>query len=141
MGKTVAVPLSSVLPMPGSMVTAVAEVVVQFKDEPWPSWMDVGDALRVITGGPSVTVIVVATVTVPPLPVAVNVYVVVTEGETTLESFNATVPIPWLMDTELVLPVVQLNVELWPWRMEAGEAVNVTTGRAGFTVTLTLAVR
>ena len=85
--------------------------------------------------------IVVATVTVPPLPVAVNVYVVVTEGETTLESFNATVPIPWLMDTELVLPVVQLNVELWPWRMEAGEAVNVTTGRAGFTVTLTLAVR
>lgn len=141
MGKTVAVPLSPVLPMPGSMVTVVAEIVVQFNDELWPSWMDVGDALKVITGGPAVTVIVAAAVIVPPLPVAVKVYVVVTEGEATLEPFNATVPIPWLMDTELALLVVQVNVELWPWRMESGEAAKVTTGRAGFTVTLTLAVR
>ena len=56
--------------------------------------MVVGDALKVITGGPVVTVTVAVAVTVPPLPVAVKVYVVVTEGETALEPFNATVPIP-----------------------------------------------
>lgn len=65
----------------------------------------------------------------------------VTDGETVLEPFKATVPIPWLMDTELALLVVQLKVELWPERMDAGETEKVMTGRAGFTVTLTLAVR
>lgn len=134
-------PLSPVLPMLGSIVTSVAEVVVQLNVELWPSWMDVGDALNVITGGPAVTVTVVAAVTVPPLPVAVRVNVVVTEGETTLEPLNATLPIFWSMDTELALLVVHFNVELSPWRMEADEAVKVTTGRAGFTVILTLAVR
>ncbi len=59
--------------MPGSMVTDVAKVVVQFNVEPWPSWMEVGDALNVITGGLAVTVTVVVAVAVPPLPVAVRV--------------------------------------------------------------------
>jgi hypothetical protein len=140
-GKTVAVPLSPVLPIPGSIITDVAEVVVQSSVEPWPCWIDVGNVLRVTTGGPAVTMTVVTAVTVPPFPEAVRVYVVVIEGETSLEPFNVTVPIPWLMYTELALLVVQLKVALWFWRMEDGEALNVTTGFLGFTVIFTLAVR
>ena len=55
------------------MVTDVAETVVQFRVEPCPAWMVVGDALNVIAGGPAFTMTVVVAVTVPPLPVTVMV--------------------------------------------------------------------
>jgi hypothetical protein len=112
LGKIVAEPASPVLPIPGTMVTDVAETVVQFRLEPWPAWMAVGDALNVITGGPMFTVTVVLAVTVPPLPVIVMVYVVVAVGETALVPFKATIPMPWLMEALVALPVVHTRVDV-----------------------------
>ena len=60
-------------------------------------------------GGGGVTVTVVEHVAVPPEPVTVIVYVVVTEGDTLLLPFNATLPIPWLILALVALDDVQVS--------------------------------
>jgi len=66
--------------------------------------------------------------------------VVVTIGVTVFDPFKETLPIPWFIETEVALLVVQLRVELWPCDRELGEALNVTTGSTGLTVTFAVAV-
>jgi hypothetical protein len=66
--------------------------------------------------------------------------VVVATGATVRDPFSETVPIPWLMDADVALAVVQLRIDDWPDRIESGLAEKVTVGRAALTVTVTLEV-
>ncbi len=61
-------------------------------------------------------------------------------GATVRDPFSATVPIPWLMDADVALAVVQLRVDDWPARIESGLAAKVTVGGAALTVTVALEV-
>jgi len=65
-------PARGCAPMPLSIVTDVAFVVVQVNVEDCPVVMEAGLAANVIAGG-SFTVTVTCFVTVPPAPVAVSV--------------------------------------------------------------------
>ena len=60
-------------------------------------------------------------------------------GETLVEPFNATDPMPWLKLTESALSDVHVSVEEPPFMIEAGSADILTVGRL-FTVTVTLSV-
>ena len=71
-GETLCVPLAATAPMPLSMVTVSAPVLVQFSVELPPETMEAGTADRVTVGN-GTTVIVTLSVTVPPAPVAVIV--------------------------------------------------------------------
>ena len=59
-----------------------------------------------------------------------------TVGDTLLELFTATVPMPWSMSAEVAFVVVQVSVEDSPEDMLDGMAEMATVG-SGFTVTVT----
>src|ERR1700722_6117975 len=112
------------------MLTEVAFVVVQLRRVGVPTGTLLGLALNATVGagvlpgvgtgvgvgtgpgvGPGTEVVTVTTVedlAVPPDPVAVNVYVVVTAGVTFCEPLAGNVPTP-LMVTEFALLVLQLS--------------------------------
>ena len=77
--------------------------------------------------GLAVTVTVALQVPFPPLPVAVMVYVVVTEGITDVvpTAVGVTVPIPLSMLTEVAFALVQVREEPVPNWIEGGEADSV----------------
>lgn len=96
-----------------------------------PAVIVVGEADSVAVGAAAAcTVTVVAEVTVPPLPVAVNVYWVVADGLTVIDPEAATVPTPLLMETVLALVVVHARVTELPAVTLAGVAVREATGAA-----------
>jgi len=72
-GWTIVEPDSACDPMPLSIVTVVALVVVQIRFELWPEAMALGEAEKEIVGAGVVTVTVAVLVVVPPVPVAVSV--------------------------------------------------------------------
>jgi hypothetical protein len=78
-------------------------------------------------------------VTEPYALVAVTIYVVVKLGDTLVNPFSATEPIPWLRLTESAPVEVQVNVEEDPTMIVTGSTVILTTGRL-FTVMVTLSV-
>lgn len=57
-----------------------------------------------------------------------------------MEPLVDTAPMPWSMEAEVALLVVQLRVEFCPASMVVGAALNVTVGGVTFTVTLAVAV-
>ena len=122
--------------------TLVAFVVVQLRVELLPATTLVGVAESVQVGafGTVTTVTVVVQVTVPPEPVAVRVYVVVCDGETTREPLRPTAPT--LVRLTLVAFVVfHESVDAPPWVIEVGLAESTQVGDGGgFTTTVVVQV-
>ena len=89
------------------------------------------------------TTTVAVQVTVPPAPVAVSRYAVVTLGETVVEpeAIGETTPMPLSIDADVASVVVQESVEEPPERIGVGEATSVQDGVFGFIVTVTVAVQ
>src|ERR1051326_5079506 len=121
------------------MTTLVAFEVDQLSVLNWPVVIEDGEAAKLIVGSGS-TVTAACRVIVPPLPLAVRVYVVVAEGDTKSDPFRGCAPRPLSMLTEVVFAVVQDSVEDWPLAMLVGEAVNVAEGPGWMTVTVTCRV-
>jgi hypothetical protein len=112
------------------METEVAFAVVHVNVAEAPAVIVVGDAERLAEGGAAAacTVTVAAEVTVPPLPVAVNVYCVVADGLTVIDPEAATVPMPLLIETVLAFVVVHVKVAELPAVTVAGVAESDATG-------------
>jgi hypothetical protein len=77
-----------------------------------------GDVIANVICG--VTVTVTESVVVPPGPVAVTVYVVVSIGETVVVRLSATLPIPGSISQESALVEVHVKVDDSPARMGCG---------------------
>jgi len=130
-GLTVVDPESATVPMPLSMETLVALVVLHVNVEELPTVMLVGAAVSFAVGGLACTVTVAAEVAVPFTLVAVNVYSVVDDGETGMDPEEATTPMPLLIVTVEAYAVVHDNVAELPGATVAGEAVRVAVGTTG----------
>lgn len=119
----------------------MAFVVLQVRSALFPETIEDGVAVNELMTGSCKTVTVTDDVTVPPAPVAVTVYVVVTEGETLRAPLVATGPIPLSIDADVAFDVLQVRSALPPTVIVEGVAVNeFTTGSRGKTVTDTVAV-
>jgi hypothetical protein len=81
--------------------------------------------------------------TVPPVPVAVPVYVVVVDGVTDFEppATGVTEPIELLIVKEVACVVVHESAAESPVVIEVGEAVRVHVGGGGVTVTVTVVLQ
>lgn len=111
------------------MVTDVAFCVAHVSTvEPPPGMVDGSAVNDVITGsgagGAGVTVTAATAVAVPPEPVAVNVYEVLSDGDTCTEPDAGWSPFTPLMFTFVALVVAQVSVTAWPTTTEDGFAVN-----------------
>jgi hypothetical protein len=100
-----------------------------------PEVMPAGAALRVIVGGKT-TLTPALAVTVPPGPLAVAVYVVVSAGVTDREPLAGTVPMPLSKVTDVALEEFQLRVAVDPALTVEGSTTMLIAGR-GITVTST----
>ena len=89
-GDTVVDPLGATLPMPGSITQESALVVVHVNVDVWPGSRISGLALISIVGA---TVTITLAIVVPPDPIAVIVYVVVSVGDTSIDPYDSTSPI------------------------------------------------
>lgn len=76
---------------------------------------------------------------VPPGPVTVMVYAVVTEGETLVDPVRGTVPTPWSILALVASVELHESVAESPDMIVSGDAVILTVG-GSFTVTVTLSV-
>src|SRR5438128_10996714 len=95
-----------------------------------PTATDAGLPLKLEIAGAGMTGAVVVSVTGPPSPVAVKVYVVVTEGVTTVE-VPVTAPTPWSMVSEVALLTLQDSVEELPMPIVVGLAAKLAMAGAG----------
>ncbi len=107
---TAVLPVGPTGPISGSMTICVAFATFQFScHEVPPRWL----AVKLITGLPVVvgsrTVTGAVAVTLPPSFNAVNVYTVLTEGDSILEPTAATCPIPLSMVIVFAPEMLQLN--------------------------------
>lgn len=82
----------------------------------------------------SLTRIVMLVLALPPGPVIVMVYCVVRLGDTMIDPFAGTAPIPGLMEAVSALVDCQDKVADSPRRMLLGSAESDTVGRGGMTV-------
>lgn len=133
-GDTEIEPLDATSPMPLSILMVSASVELQVNVLDSPVITDCGSATRLTVGG-GTTVTITCAVFVPPLPVAVIVYVVVAEGVTSKEPLTETVPIPLSMETMSVCELVQLNNDVPPGEICWGTALKSMAG-AGKTLTV-----
>src|SRR3954468_5800209 len=101
--------------------------------------MNEGDALNEMLG-PALTVTVAWLVSVPPGPIAVSVYVVVTVGCTEVEPESGCEPTPLSMVTVVAFVVVQTSDEFCPEAIVPGVAENEIVGAGVFTVTVAVVV-
>lgn len=125
-------------PTPWSIEAETALVVVHESAEASPAETVEGFALKVhagVAGG--VTTIACWQVTEPPGPVAVSEYVLEDGGETVVEPFAVTEPIPWLMTIEVAFVVVHERTDEPPGAMVVGFALSVQVG-AGLGVMVTV---
>ncbi len=129
-GLTVVEPDAETIPIPWSIETVVAFVVVHVNVELFPAIIVAGDADRVAVGAAACTVTVATDVTVP-LPVAVSVYSVVAVGLTVVEPDAATTPMPSSMETEVAFDVVHVSVAWFPGVIVEGETERVAVVTAG----------
>src|SRR5712664_3578270 len=101
--------------------------------------MNAGAALNEMLG-PALTVTVAWLVSVPPGPIAVSVYVVVTVGCTEVEPESGCDPTPLSMVTVVAFVVVQTSDELCPEAIVLGVAENEIVGGGKFTVTVAVLI-
>jgi hypothetical protein len=99
---------------------ALVEDQVRVDDE--PDVMEVGKAESETVGDAAVTVTVALAVMDPVALVAVRVYVVVAVGLTDLD-VPVTVPIPWLIESDVAFETDQLKVDELPDVILVGDAV------------------
>lgn len=130
-GLTVVEPEAATLPMPLSMETLLALVVLHVKVAELPSEIVVGDTVSFAVGGFATTATVATEVAVPFTLVAVNVYSVVDDGLTFTDPDAATTPMPLLIVTVEAYAVVQDNVAELPGATVAGEAEITAVGTTG----------
>ena len=130
-GLTVVDPDAATVPIPLSMETLVAFVVVHVKVAELPAEMVFGAAVSFAFGGFACTTTVATELVVPLTLVAVKVYCVVADGLTWMEPDVATAPMPWSIVTVEAYAVVQDNVSGLPGATVAGEAVKVAVGTTG----------
>jgi hypothetical protein len=135
-GDTDAKPETGRLPMPWSIETLMAWSTDHARVALSPSPIVRGDAEKVICGFGGVTVTVTCFVMVPPMPLAVSVYVVVAGGETDRVPLVGTAPTPLSIDALVAFVVVQARDVDSPSLMVVGAAVNVAVG-GGTTVIVT----
>jgi len=128
-GETPIEPLRAVLPIAGLKLTAVALVVLQLKVLVPPRLMGFGLAVNVAVGGAIFTVAVL--VVLPPIPVAVRVYVVLVEGDTAIDPLSAVLPIAGLKLTDEASLAFHVRVLDAPRLIIAGLAVKVAGGGSG----------
>ena len=132
MGETLIDPFTPTFPMP-LIVAEVAFCDVHVSVEVPPAVIVEGLALKVgqegAPGGVDCTTTVVTHVALPPGPVTVSVYVVVTFGETLIDPLSGTLPIPRLIDAEVALFEVQVSVDDPPTVIVEGLALK--TGQEG----------
>ena len=88
----------------------------------------------------ALTSTVALAVVIPPGPVAVIVYVVVSDGVTVVEPLKATEPIPWSMEQVSASVALQVKTEEFPSCTMVGLALIDTVGAGSVTVMVTLAV-
>ena len=120
------------------MLTVAAFSEVQVIVEYPPSTIVAGSA-SILTVGRLRTLTVVLSKTVHPDPPAAAVYVVVTNGDTCVEPFNSTVPIPLSMLTAVAFSEVQNIVASSPAIIAFGSAEILTSGR-GDTIIVVLSM-
>jgi len=119
-------------PIPLSIETLVAFVVVHVKVLEPPATMFAGEAVSVAVGAGACTVTVaVAVAGLPFGPAAVSVYCVVVVGDTVVDPDTATVPTPLSIVTVVAFEVDQLSMAWLPAVMVAGETVRVALATAG----------
>jgi len=106
-GETPIEPFRAVLPIAGLKLTDVAFTVLQFKVLVPLGLIVDGFAVNAACG---TMLIVTDCVVVPPAPIAVIVYVVFDVGETEIEPFVATYPIPWFILIDVALVVLHDKV-------------------------------
>lgn len=130
-GLTVVDPDAATVPMPLSMETLVAFVVLHVKVAEFPTVMVVGAAVNFAVGGFAFTVTVATEVAVPLTLVAVKVYSVVDDGLTAMDPDAATTPMPLSIVTVEAYAVVHDKVVDFPGATVAGEAEMVAVGTTG----------
>jgi len=130
-GLTVVDPEAATVPIPLSMETLVAFVVVHVNVAELPGKTVVGLAVNFAVGGFALTVTVATEAAVPLTLVAVKVYSVVDDGLTAMDPDAATVPMPLLIVTVEAYAVVHDNVADFPGAITDGEAVMVAVGATG----------
>src|SRR5260370_32527255 len=101
--------------------------------------MKAGVALKGMLG-PLLTVTVAELIVVPPAPVAVSVYVVVSVGWTGVEPESACDPTPLSMVTVVAFVVLQTSDDVPPEAIVLGVAENEIVGAGTFTVTVAVFV-
>jgi len=121
-GVTLTEPFASTVPMPLLMLAVSASLEVQLSTEDPPSLMVSGDA-DMLTVGPWDTIIVAVSVTTPPSPIALMVYVVVTAGDTFFHPSSASSPMPPSMLTSLAPVEFQKITLCSPETIASGDAV------------------
>ena len=127
------VPLVALLPLqPPVAVQDVAFVELHVSVELPPLAIEVGVAVNVTVGAGTTVTVAVAVLLVPPTPVQVNEYDVVTVRASVLcVPLVARVPLqPPMAVHEVALVELHVSVEAPPLAIEVGFAVNVTVGRA-----------
>jgi hypothetical protein len=87
-------------------------------------------------------VIVTLAVAMPPAPIAVMVYEVVTVGDTLIDPLGPTAPMPGSISQEVAFVELHIRVADCPYRMLTGSAVIDTVGGGvgGVTVIVALAL-
>ncbi len=147
-------PIGVTDPMPLSIVNVVACVVLQVSVEVFPFFISLGDAESVhvgFSGGgggggkPHSTLMMILHVAVPPGPVTVALYVVVSVGETTFEppATGVTEPMPLSIEIDDALSVVHESVEEPPNVVIVvgdAESTQLGSGGGGGGTSLTLTV-
>src|SRR5262249_22293790 len=131
LGVTVAVPFTATEP-PGVSVALVAAVELNVRMAELPTAIEVGFAVIVAVGGTLVTAMVVDAVASPPIPIAVSVYVVVIDGETTTVPLGAWKEPRGSIVTPLAPVVVYVSVDELPFAIDGLEDVRAAVGGVGF---------
>lgn len=130
-GLTVVEPDAATVPIPLSIETLVAFVVLHVNVAEFPAVIVVGAAVNFAVGGFACTVTVAAEVAVPLTLVAVNVYSVVDEGVIAIDPDAATTPMPLSIVTVEAYAVVHESVVDKPGATVAGDAVRAAVGPGG----------
>ena len=126
-GDTVTKPLTSTLPIPESMTQESEFVEVHDRVHDSPNTMVSGSTDISTVGGYSTVTVTLAEV-LPPAPEAVIVYVVLPSGDTIVDPFRATLPMPGWIEQVSAWVESQERMLDSPTLMDGGEAEMLTSG-------------
>jgi hypothetical protein len=142
-GETLIDPLVPTAPMPGWISQESAFLACHRRVTDCPCLILLGWAERCTKGrGGGATWTVTLAVAVPPAPIAVMVYEVVTVGETLMEPLAPTAPMPGSISQEVAFVELHVRIDDRPYRMLPGAAEIDTVGGGvgGVTVIVALAL-